>query len=182
MKRTQRSDEEFEQFEQFAAREHERLRRVAVSLTGNPHDADDLLQDTLAKLLVHWSKVTATSSPTRYAHRTMVNTFLSGKRRRASTEVVSSEVVDLKTSSNDPTSDFIQRHDLLSAVLRLPPNQRVVIVLRYLEDLPVSEVAGILGKREGAVRATCHRGLETLRGKTDSAPRGVASRTAHATA
>lgn len=177
MKGRQRSDEEFEQF---VGREYDRLRRVAVALTGNSHDAEDLLQETLTKLLVRWGKVTAADSPTRYAHRTMVNTFLSGKRRRASTEVVSSEVVGLNTSSSDPTSDFVQRDDLLSAVLRLPPNQRVVIVLRYLEDLPASEVADILGKREGAVRATCHRGLENLRGKTDSRPRAAISRAARA--
>lgn len=170
------------EFEQFAEREYDRLRRVAISLTGNPHDADDLMQDTLAKLLVHWSKVTTTTSPTRYAHRTMVNTFLSGKRRRASTEVVSSEVVGFNTSASDPTAEFIQHHDLLSAVLQLPPNQRVVIVLRYLEDLPAAEVADILGKREGAVRATCHRALENLRGNTHDAPRAAVSRAAPASA
>lgn len=180
MKGSQHSNEEFEQF---VGREYDRLRRVAVALTGSSHDAEDLLQETLTKLLVRWGKVAAATSPTKYAHRTMVNTFLSGKRRRASTEVVSSEVVGFNTSSSDPTSDFIQRHDLLSAVLRLPPDQRVVIVLRNLEDLSASEVADILGKREGAIRATCHRGLENLRGQTDTAPRVAASsRPAHASA
>jgi len=177
MRRSRTTDEEFEKF---ADREYDRLRRVAVSLTGNPHDADDLMQDTLAKLLVHWGKVATTTSPTAYAHRALVNTFLSAKRRRASTEVVSTEVVDTRSGSTDPTTEFVQRHDLLSRVLQLPPNQRVVIVLRYLEDLSVTEVAQILGKREGAVRGICHRGLENLRGNTDERSATATGRTAHA--
>jgi RNA polymerase sigma-70 factor, sigma-E family len=165
MTRARGTDDEFEQF---VDREYDRLRRIAISLTGNQHDAEDLLQDSLAKLLVHWGKVAATASPTRYAHRTIVNTFLSGKRRRWSTEVVSTEMVDRRIESADPTAQFVQRHDLLAEVLLLPPSQRVVIVLRYLEDLSVPEVAGILGKREGAVRATCHRALDNLRRKPDN--------------
>lgn len=167
MTRAAQADEEFEQS---VTREYDRLRRIAVSLTGNPHDADDLMQDTFAKLLVNWRKVRSTDSPTRYARRVMTNVFLTGKRRRASTEIVSTEAVDQKSESADPTAESVRRHDLLSAVLQLPPNQRVVIVLRYLEDLPVAEVAQIVGKREGAVRGICHRGLESLRETPARAP------------
>lgn len=179
MMRARHTDEEFEQF---VSRDFDRLRRIAVSLTGDQHDADDLLQDTLARLMVHWGKVRGAASPTSYAHRTMVNTFLSGKRRRRSTEVVSTEVVDHRATTSDPTAKFIQRQDLLSAVLELPPNQRVVIVLRYLEDLSVPEVAAILGKREGAVRATCHRGLAKLRETNDPPAVTVTGRAAPASA
>lgn len=171
-----------DEFEQFVGREYDRLRLVAVSLTGSSHDADDLMQDTLAKLLVHWGKVTTTASPTAYAHRTLVNTFLSGRRRRAASDVVSTELVAERSESSDPTAEFVQRHDLLSQVLRLPPNQRVVIVLRYLEDLSVPEVAQILGKREGAVRGICHRGLENLRGAAAGKPVRATGRAAHASA
>jgi len=177
MRRSRATDEEFGQF---VDREYDRLRRVAVSLTGNPHDADDLMQDTLAKLLVHWRKVAATASPTAYAHRTLVNTFLSGRRRRASTEVVSTEMVDTRSGSIDPTTEFVKRHDLLARVLQLPPNQRVVIVLRFLEDLSVPEVADLLGKREGAIRGICHRGLENLRGNAEGRPATAPGRAAHA--
>jgi RNA polymerase sigma-70 factor, ECF subfamily len=53
---------------------------------------------------------------------------------------------------------------LISSLARLPDEQREAVRLRFLEDLPVAEVAQRLGKTEGAVYALCHRGLTGLRG------------------
>ena len=66
-----------------------RLMGAALSLTGNRYDAEDLVQDTLAKVLVNWRRVERADSPDAYVRKVMVNTFVSGKRRRSSKEVVS---------------------------------------------------------------------------------------------
>ena len=60
-----------------------RLMGAALSLTGHRQDAEDLLQDTLAKVILKWSSVDQADSPDAYVRRVMVNTFISGKRRRA---------------------------------------------------------------------------------------------------
>lgn len=164
------SDSAREEFVAFVERELPRLHRMALSLTGQRADAEDLVQEALAKTCLHWSKVAASGSPTAYVRRIMSNTFLSSRRRRSTGEVVSDEAVERHTASADPTVAFIERHDLLAAVLQLPPSQRVVIVLRYLEDLPVQQVAEILGQREGAVRATSHRAMENLRAAASAVP------------
>lgn len=149
--------------EAFVDRELDRLTRLAISLTGNRIDADDLVQETLAKVIVAWRKVEASAAPGAYARTIMVNTFVSGKRRMASREVVSDQAVEQGMGAVDSVQAYIVRHDLLSVIATLPRRQRAVVVLRYLEDLPVSEVASIMRLREGVVRSTCHRALTTLR-------------------
>lgn len=177
------TDQSRREFEEFVDRGLPRLHRMALSLTGQQADAEDLVQEALAKTYLHWGKVAASGSPGAYVRAILANSFMSSRRRRSADEVVSTEVVDRKIRSIDSTAAFIERHDLLSAVLLLPPDQRVVIVLRYLEDLSVPEVARLLGKREGAVRAACHRGLEKLRANARGAGEATADgRAAHASA
>ncbi|HQF03711.1 MAG TPA: sigma factor, partial [Phycicoccus sp.] len=55
-----------------------RLTRVARNLAGNRAAADDLVQDTLIKVLLHWEKVARAEGPDAYVRRIMVNTFVSG--------------------------------------------------------------------------------------------------------
>lgn len=157
-------------FESYVEREMPRMYRLAISLTGNRIDADDLVQDALTSIFVKWSKVNASAAPGAYGRAVLVNAFLSNKRRRAAQEVVR----DLSdgdrpgaASTPDPAVAYLERHELLGRVGRLPPRQRAVVVLRYLEDLPVAEVAAILRTRESAVRAACHRGLRSLRAAAD---------------
>jgi RNA polymerase sigma factor (sigma-70 family) len=57
---------------------------------------------------------------------------------------------------------------LWSAVRRLPPRQRAVLVLRYHEDLPEAEVARLLGLPLGTVKSLAHRGLARLRDELGS--------------
>lgn len=149
-------------FEDFVEREASRLRILAMSLTGNGTDADDLLQETLTKSFVSWRKVRAAAAPSAYVRQMMVHTFLSGKRRRSAGEVVT-DLHDDRASRPDPAEAYVQRHALLAQVRTLPERQRAIVVLRFLEDLPVGEVAVIMRMREGAVRTACSRALATLR-------------------
>ncbi|MBB2894245.1 SigE family RNA polymerase sigma factor [Flexivirga oryzae] len=149
-------------FASFVERETAGLRKLATSLTGNRTDADDLLQETFTKTFVSWRKVRSATAPSAYVRRMMVHTFLSGRRRRASSEIVSPFDNDELTSP-DPAEAYVQHHALLAQVRRLPERQRAIVVLRFMEDLPVGEVASIMRMREGAVRTACHRALAELR-------------------
>ncbi|KNX39157.1 hypothetical protein VV01_03100 [Luteipulveratus halotolerans] len=136
----------------------------ALSLTGNRHDAEDLLQDTLAKIIDKWSKVSASRSPGAYARSMMVNTFLSAKRRSASGEVVSDAVVRSHARVTGGAADQVADRDaLLRLAGGLPRQQRAVLALRFYEDMPVAEVARVLDISKVAVRSSCHKALTTLR-------------------
>ncbi|WP_200947707.1 MULTISPECIES: SigE family RNA polymerase sigma factor [unclassified Phycicoccus] len=152
-----------------------RLMGAALSLTGNRHDAEDLVQDTLAKVLVHWRKVERADSPDAYVRKVMVNTFVSGKRRRSSSEVVSHVLV---TADGSATADAQvgpeDRDEMWTLLAGLSPRQRAVLVLRYYDDLPDAAIADVLGCSPVSVRVTAHKALARLReqmpGLGDSGP------------
>ena len=63
----------------------------------------------------------------------------------------------------DPSEDVITRDAVVEALRLLPPRQRAAVVLRYLDDLPIAEVARALECSEGNVKSSTSRGLERLR-------------------
>lgn len=143
-----------------------RLVGLAYAMTGNKADAEDLVQDTLALVITKWGRVSEAHNVDAYVRRTMVNTLVSRKRRRASTEVVSHEAVTADWSappSPSPDGGVTDRAAVLALIRRLPDRQRAVIALRYYEDLPDREIAHALGCSEQAVRSAVHHALTTLR-------------------
>lgn len=142
-----------------------RLLGVALSLTGHRQDAEDLVQDSVAKVLLSWSKVERASSPDAYVRRIMVNTFLSKRRLRSSSEVISHETATADRFGRHPSSEaaLVEHDQVWQALSGLPPRERAVMVLRHYEDLPDAAIADILGCSAGSVRVTAHRAREKLR-------------------
>jgi RNA polymerase sigma-70 factor (sigma-E family) len=143
-----------------------RLMGAALALTGHRHDAEDLVQETLAKVILKWGSVEGADNPDAYVRRAMVNTFISGKRRRSSTELVSHDTVTDErrvraTAGHD--SDLAARDHMWRLLATLPPRQRAVMVLRYYDDLPDARIAEVLGCSAVSVRVAAHRALGSLR-------------------
>lgn len=155
-----RADLEREYVEFVSAHLH-RWHRQAYLLAGDGHGADDIVSQTCVNLFVHWRRVRAADSIDRYAHQVLVKTFLNERRRGWWTRVrVSGEVPDRPVPVLGEPED---RPVLWQALLCVPPRQRAAIVLRYLYDLPVAEVADLLGCSTGTVKSQCARGLATMR-------------------
>ena len=143
-----------------------RLMGAALSLTGNRPDAEDLVQDTLAKVIVHWRRVESADSVDAYVRRAMVNTFVSGKRRRWSREVVSHDLVtadELARVEGDATDAVVDRDHVWTMLSTLTKRQRAVLVLRYYDDLPDAAIAQALDCSLVSVRVTAHRAMAALR-------------------
>lgn len=137
-----------------------RLHRAAVLLCGDPHLAEDLTQTTLTKVYSHWTRVSGVDDRYAYCHRMLVNTFLSHRRLRRNTELPM-EQSDHEASGHG--TDRAERIDLLRALRTLKGSDRAVVVLRYWEDLSVTEVAALLDISEPAVRTRAKRALARLR-------------------
>lgn len=149
----------------FAAfvREHSRtLFGTAYLLTGDSHAAEELLQDTLARLYGRWASVAAATSPLAYVRRSVANRFISQSRGPSRRVRVVAEVPE-RGSGQDVAVDVTDRALLWQLLQELPERQRAAIVLRYYHDLPESEIAASLGCREATVRSLVSRGLAAMR-------------------
>jgi RNA polymerase sigma-70 factor (sigma-E family) len=149
-----------EDFAEFVAGSLPALLRFGHVLTGSPQEAEDLVQDALAKSLRRWRRVRA-DNPVAYARRVMINTHLT-RWRRWGARVRLGDVPEAATDDaglrRGEDWDALRR-----ALARLPPRQRSVLVLRYLEDLPDTTIAALLGCSTGTVRSHAARGLAALR-------------------
>lgn len=141
------------------AREHTtELFRRALLLTGDWHRAEDLVQETLAKLYLHWHRIDLDRNAAGYAMRTLFHVFVSDRRRRPS-EVA---LVDVVPDRQDLNRDHDLRLDLARALDSLTPQERFVLVARYLDDLSVEEVATMLNRTQTWVRTTAHRATRRI--------------------
>ncbi|HEY3558913.1 MAG TPA: SigE family RNA polymerase sigma factor [Flexivirga sp.] len=145
-----------EEFEEFARARISQLYRTAWLLCGDRHHAEDLVQDTLAKLMTAWQRI---DNPGAYARTALVRTFISQRRRKSWSERPTGELPEVAERAGDPEL----RLALQSALAELAPLDRAVLVLRFFEDRSVEQVALDLGKKTSAITTRTARALERLR-------------------
>jgi len=145
-------DPELERF----ARDHSgALLRLGLALTGNRHDAEDLVQTALMRTALRWGSV---QDPSPYVRRAMVRLHLNW-RVRLRARLSAEPLPDLPA----PPVDSDTRLVVWRALAGLPPRQRAVLVLRYYEGVADHEIAALLGCRESSVRSLARRGLAAMR-------------------
>ncbi|GHH65398.1 RNA polymerase [Streptosporangium violaceochromogenes] len=147
-------------FREFVAGHQQALMRTAYLLTGDAHQAEDLLQSVLLKVLGRWSRLSRVEHPEAYARKALVNQHISWRQRRVRSEFPTAEPPDRLYSSEDST---VVRLVMLRALMRLPPRQRAVIVLRYYEDRTERETAELMNCSIGTVKSQAHYALARLR-------------------
>lgn len=150
-------------FTEFATAESPALFRSATLLCGDRYLAEDLVQETLAKIYVVWGR-RRIDNPAAYAHTTLVRTFVSARRRRSAGEQPTETVPE----QGAVEVDVVGRLDLLGALASLGQVDRAVLVLRFFEDLSVSETADALNLSSVAVRSRTTRALSRIKGLLDA--------------
>jgi RNA polymerase sigma-70 factor (sigma-E family) len=140
------------------------LYRYGYLLTGNHHDAEDLVQDALIRLRAHWSRVARKDDPTAYVRTTMTRLNISKWRRRRR-ELLTPAVPE--RAATDPGLERVDAIDdderVWAAIVALPPKQRAVLVLRFYESLTDEEIAATLGVSRSTIRSQAARALDKLR-------------------
>ena len=128
------------------------LTRLAWLLTGSPEKAED----TVHEVFLRYLRVDPPpDSPWSYLRRMVVNQVIDESRKSA-TEARFRPNQDL--AFEDPALD-----ETWDALNRLPEDQRRALVLRYYADLPLAEIAEVMGVPMGTIKSWIHRGLERLR-------------------
>ena len=149
-------------FEAYFAARSDAMRGTAYLLCGYWHRAEDLVQQTFTKIYLAWRRIQRHEAMDSYTRQTLVRTFLSERRRGwFRHESVASEATDRVAPAADFAAD---RLVLLEALVKVPPRQRAVLVLRYWEDQSVEQTAALLDCSTGNVKSQAARGLATLRG------------------
>jgi RNA polymerase sigma-70 factor (sigma-E family) len=136
------------------------LRRLAYLLTGDAHRADDLVQQTITTLYVKWQRARAADNLDAYVRTMLVRTYVDEKRLAWARVGLFREAPEPPPVTEAGPED---RHLVRAALTRLPRRQQAVLVLRFFYDLPVDEVAAMLGCTSGTVKTHTSRGLATLR-------------------
>jgi RNA polymerase sigma-70 factor (sigma-E family) len=142
-----------------------RLLRTAYLLTGDRHQAEDLLQTSLAKLYLSWDKVRDRDSVDAYARRILVNEHNSFWRRGWKRREYVTDTLPDRTPVQD-VYDEGTAAAVWEVVQTLPRKARAVVVLRYYEQLTEAETAAVLGISVGTVKSQSSRALAALRERT----------------
>jgi RNA polymerase sigma-70 factor (sigma-E family) len=137
------------------------MRRTAYLLCGGDwHRAEDLVQTTLTKIYVAWPRLRRDGSVDAFSRKVMVRSAIDESRRAFRRRESSVEELPELAGPVNGVDDAI---DVRSALAHLPAGQRAVVVMRYWEDMSVTETAELLGKSEGTIKSQAAKGLATLR-------------------
>jgi RNA polymerase sigma-70 factor (sigma-E family) len=153
-------------FDGFVAARGPALLRLCVALTGSVPEAEDLLQEALARCYVRWRRVSRVDNVEGYVRRVVVHQHISRHRKRRLRFV--DDAAD-QPSPHDAAEGVAVRLTMAAAVEQLPPRQRVVIVLSYYEDLPDAQIAEALECSVNTVKSHRAKALAHLRVSRDVA-------------
>lgn len=146
-------------FQEFVEARSGRLFRIAYLMCGDWHEAQDLVQTSLAKAYVAWNRIERQDNADAYVRKVLLRTYLSERRLRRAGETPVADLGPIQA----PRADQDLRLTLVAALRRLPPRNRAVVVLRYLEDHSIESVAELLRTSPAAVKSLNTRSLAQLR-------------------
>ena len=156
-------DESGEQdFAEYFRARRDAVRRTAYLLCGDWHRADDHTQAAFVALHRNWRRIRDKAALDAWMRRTLVRTVVDESRRPWRRERSTAEHT-VEPSVPAAADAVATRHVLVDGLRSVPPRQRAVLVLRFLEGLDVAGTATALGCSEGTVKSQTSHGLAALR-------------------
>jgi RNA polymerase sigma-70 factor (ECF subfamily) len=144
--------------ERLFRREYAGLVRTLTVVVGSADAAADAVQDAFVQASRHWPRVRAYDDPASWLRRVALHRALNQRRGWQRREAALHRLAPLRPTVEDaePAVDFD------AALDRLPRRQRAVVALYYVADLPVAEIAAVLGLAEGTVKSHLHDARRAL--------------------
>ena len=155
---------DLEAFEQMMRAHDRQVYRVALRLLGSAEDAQDVAQEVFLRLHRSLHRIDADRALGAWLYRVTVNICRDTLRARRTTQPIEEATAFSLEATPHVESERRETHRLVEkALARLPEKERAAIVLREIEGLTTSEVAGVLGSSEGTVRAQISMARTKLR-------------------
>jgi RNA polymerase sigma-70 factor (ECF subfamily) len=146
-------------FDDLYRREARRLVALAYGLSGSRRAAEELVQEAFLAAYRRWNQISAYDDPAAWLRRVVVNQSVSRIRRRVAE---ARAMTRLRARPTLPAVLPEQDEAVWRAVRALPRRQAQVVVLHYVDDLPIAEIAQVLGCSDGTVKTHLHRARQLL--------------------
>jgi RNA polymerase sigma-70 factor (sigma-E family) len=147
----------------FVAARRRDLVRFGFMLAGDLAAGEDLVQEALVRCLPAWGRLDPQGVEA-YVRKVMVRLAWKARRQPLNAR---SPLGHADPAAADIAETSAELTDLRRALTSLPPKQRVVLVLRYWQDLNEAEIADLLGCRQGTVKSRTSRAYSQLRQELD---------------
>jgi RNA polymerase sigma-70 factor (ECF subfamily) len=147
------------EFDEFFARYYDELARTLTVALADRGAAEEAAQEALTRALRRWRHVRGLDRPAAWLYVVAMNHARDGWRRDRREPKWET---GLESSTPDPTGGVTTALSVRDAIATLPARQREAVVLRYLADLPLADVAEAMGCAVGTVKATLHQALGSL--------------------
>lgn len=148
-------------FEALYHRHRDWVYRLAWRFTGNRTDALDVLQETFTYLLGKFPGFELTASMTTFLYP-VVRHISSTIRSRTSRFAYEEQILD-ETGASESQKGEYYRSELAAVLNVLPVEQRKVLLMRFVDDMNLQEIAAVLDIPLGTVKSRLHNALRTLR-------------------
>jgi RNA polymerase sigma-70 factor, ECF subfamily len=155
----------------------DKIYSIALRYSGDPAAAMDIAQDTFLKLMSSIGTFRGESSFDTWLYRLVANRCMDQKRRGRKLIPLVADLVDAVRAAGESALQKVLRAEraerVQEVIAKLPPEQRIVIVLRYTESLAYEEIADILGCSPGTVASRISRAHKTLERRLSHLIKGV---------
>jgi RNA polymerase sigma-70 factor (sigma-E family) len=148
-------------FEEFFRERYGEVVRSMRLMVGDHARAEELTQEAFSRACRHWRRVRVLDRPVAWVYVVATNEARREWRRdqRAASTVVS----EATPAGDDTAGAIVTALDVRAALAQLTDRQRAAVVLRYVADLPIADIAEVMGCAPGTVKATLHQALAHMR-------------------
>lgn len=154
--------------EQYLEENLDRLCRLAFSFALNQNDAEDIIGDSVMKALKAIDTLKEPDYVGTWMYRIVINTAITANSKKARTMIIDPHSTEWETLyRHAPQEEYFQEIHFQDIIASLNQDQRVLVVLRYLEDLPLATIGEMLGENVNTIKTRLYRALKKLRSQME---------------
>jgi RNA polymerase sigma-70 factor (ECF subfamily) len=147
-------------FDEFYAAQYDPLARTLTIALADRASAEEAAQEAFTRALRRWRHVRSLDRPAAWLYVVAMNHVRDGRRKDRREPRWDAQ---LDETTPDPSGGVTTALSVRDAIATLPAREREAVVLRYLADLSLADVADAMGCAIGTVKATLHHALGSLR-------------------